>query len=374
MSSPVNISVSLRARLRETVAQFCHERLHGRDSDRRQQAMDMLYTTPEGKALLDTAAQYNVPIRFMRAGKVGALGSLSKNPEDATVGVSVANTGNLPQMVLTLYHELRHLKQQEEQGDIKNGVFMGLKNTRRSHMLSLMQEADAFTSEAMFALDRNAAGDKTYLNSVMNPKHDLARVTAQYIKTAPVAYEQDKDAFRRGLFTHIMLEGLAGYSASYFLGYAAAFRKAATRDEFTALVGDLRELRKPDNTGELASAYGPSYVEKMSMTALARVFFKTLPMAEQQALELVDKSVRSIGKMTEEQYQKTREAATAALISVYQTDPRDLAYSNEADTLRRTLSAAAADSAPDLRAAFAKVAARKMQPPAGFAPRAPRPL
>jgi len=374
MSGPVNTSVSLRARMRETIVQFCHERLHGRDSDRRQQAMDMLYTTPEGKALLDTAAQYNVPIRFMRAGKVGALGSLSKNPEDATVGVSVANTGNLPQMVLTLYHELRHLKQQEEQGDIKNGVFTGLKNTRRSHVLALMQEADAFTSEAMFALDRHAAGDKTYLDSMMSRRDDLAQVSARYIKTAPVAYDQDRDAFRRGLFTHIMLEGLAGYSASYFLGYAAAFRKAATKDAFTALVGDLRELRKPDSSGELATTYGASYVQKTSMTALARVFFKTLPQAEQEALDLVEKTVRGVGKMSEEQYQKTREAATSALLSFYQTDPRDVVYSIEADTLRRTISAAAVASAPDLRQAFAKVATRKMQAPVGFAQRPPRPF
>lgn len=375
MSAPAQNSVSLRARMRETIIQFCHERLHGRDETRRRQTMDMLYTTPEGKALLDTAAKYGVPIRFMRAGKAGSLGSLSKEPDDATVGVTVANTGNLPQMVLTLFHELRHMKQQEEQGDIKKGVFLGLKNTRRAHMLSLMQEADAFTSETLFALDRNAAGDATYLNSVMTRGDDLARVSARYIKTAPVSYEQDRDAFRRGLFAHIMLEGLSGYSASYFLGYAAAFRRSATKDDFANLVEEQRELRKLDNQSPLALPYGQSYMQKTSVTAMARVFFKTLPLAEQEALALVEKTVRNIGKMSEEQYQKTRETAATALISVYQTDPRELVYSTEADTVRRTVSEAAIADAPDLRKAFAKVATRKMQNFAGFTPpRPPRPM
>jgi hypothetical protein len=364
---------SLRARMRETVADFCHEIFHGKDETRRRQTMDALYTTPEGRALLDIAAEHGVPVRFMRAGKVGALGSLSKEPDDATVGVSVANTGNLPQMVLTLYHELRHLQQQGEQGDIRKGVFQSLKNTRRSHMLSLMQEADAFTSEALFALDRNAAGDKKYLDSMMSRGDDIARVSARYIKTAPVPYEQDRDAFRRGLFTHIMLEGLAGYSASYFLGYAAAFRKGATKQEFTDLVGGMDELRQPDRQGPLVSAYGGSYMAKTSMTALATIFLKTLPQPEQEALKLVDKTVRSLPQMTEEQYQKTRTAAGEALMSVYFTDPRELMYTAESSTLRQTLAAAAVADTPDLCKAFAKVAVRKMQPAAGFTPRAPRP-
>jgi hypothetical protein len=177
---------TLKAQLRETIADFCHEKIHGKDEKRRAQAISLLYETPEGKALLDLAAEHNVPIRFMRAGKVGALGSLSKNPDDATVGVSVANTGNVTQMVLTLYHELRHLQQQDEQGDIRKGVFQTLKNPRRSHMLSLMQEADAFAGEAIFALDRHAAGDKRYLDSMLSRGDDVARVSARYIKTAPV--------------------------------------------------------------------------------------------------------------------------------------------------------------------------------------------
>lgn len=363
---------ALPRRIRETVVQFCHERLHGKDDDRRRQAMGMLYETPEGKALLDIAAEHGVPIRFMRAGKVGALGSLSKNPDDATVGVSVANTGNLPQMVLTLYHELRHLQQQSEQGDIRKGVFQSLKNPRRSHMLSLMQEADAFASEALFALDRNAAGDKRYLDSMLSRGDDIARVSARYIKTAPVPYEQDRDAFRRGLFTHILLEGLAGYSASYFIGYAAAFRKAASKREFADLVGGMDELRKPDRQGPLVSAYGGSYVAQTSMTALPMIFFKTLPQPEQEALTLIEKTVRSLPQMTEEQYQKTREAATDALLAIYRTDPEDLSYTAESMTAREIISEAAIAKAPDLRAAFAKVVARKVEPAARLSLRPPR--
>lgn len=358
--------------MRETVVDFCHTLFHGKDDKRRAQAMGMLYETPEGKALLDIAAAHNVPIRFMRPGKVGALGSLSKNPDDATVGVSVANTGNLPQMVLTLYHELRHLQQQSEQGDIRKGVFQSLKNPRRSHMLSLMQEADAFASEALFALDRNVAGDKRYLDSMLSRGDDIARVSARYIKTAPVSYEEDRDAFRRGLFTHIMLEGLAGYSASYFIGYAAVFRKAATKQEFVDIVEGLSVLKKPDNGGDLVSAYGSSYVAQTSMTALPRIFLKTLPQPEQEALALVERTVRSLPHMTEAQYQKTREAATDALIAIYRTDPEDLSYSAESLTMREIVTTAATAKTPDLRTAFAKVAARKIQPAFGAALRPPR--
>lgn len=364
---------SLKAQVRETVADFCHEIFHGKDEKRRGQAMSLLYETPEGKALLDIAAEHGVPIRFMRAGKVGALGSLSKNPDDATVGVSVANTGNLAQMVLTLYHELRHLQQQDEQGDIRKGIFQTLRNPRRSHILSLMQEADAFTSEALFALDRNAAGDKRYLDSMLARGDDIARVSAHYIKTAPVPYEQDRDAFRRGLFTHIMLEGLAGYSASYFIGYAAVFRKAATKQEFADFIDGFGELRKPDRQGPLVSAYGDSYMAKTAMTALPTIFFKALPQPEQEALRLIEKTVRALPQMTEEQYQKTRAAATDALLAIYRTDPEDLFYTSEGMTARQIVTEAATAKTPNLRAAFAQVAARKMQPAAAFTMRQPQP-
>ncbi|MDP2206225.1 MAG: hypothetical protein Q8K65_07955 [Alphaproteobacteria bacterium] len=373
MMSPAAGKNSLKARMRETVAGFCHELLHGKDAVRRDQAMSLLYETPEGKALLDIAAEHGVPIRFMRAGKVGALGSLSKDPDDATVGISVANTGNVPQMVLTLYHELRHLQQQDEQGDIRKGVFQTLKNPRRSHMLSLMQEADAFTSEAMFALNRNAAGDKKYLDSMLSRGDDVARVSARYIKKAPVSYEQDRDAFRRGLFTNIMLEGLAGYSASYFIGYAAVFRKAATRQEFADFVENLGELRKPDRQGPLISPYGESYMAQTAMTALPTIFFKALPHPEQEALRLIDKTVRALPQMTEEQYQKTREAATDALLAIYRTDPEDLAYSFEGITAREIVTEVATAQTPNLRTAFAKVATRKLQPVRSIAVRAPVP-
>lgn len=373
MTLPASTKNSLRARMRETVADYCHVLLHGKDTTRRDQTMSLLYETPEGKALLDTAAEYGVPIRFARAGKVGALGSLSKNPDDATVCISVANTGNLPQMVLTLYHELRHLQQQAEQGDIRKGVFQSLKNPRRSHMLSLMQEADAFTSEAMFALDRGAAGDRKYLDSMLSRRDDVARISARYIKTAPVPYEQDRDAFRRGLFTNIMLEGLAGYSASYFIGYAATFRKAATKQEFADFIDGFGELRKPDRQGPLVSSYGDRYMATTAMTALPRLFFKALPEPEQEALRLIDKTVRALPQMTEEQYQKTREAATDALLAIYRTDPEDLAYSREGMTAREIITEVATAQTPDLRAAFAKVAARKVQPVRNIAMRPPLP-
>jgi hypothetical protein len=169
-----------------------------------------------------------------------------------------------------------------------------------------------------------------------------------------------------------MLEGLAGYSASYFIGYAAVFRKAATKQEFADFIDGFDELRKPDRRGPLVSAYGDSYMAKTAMTALPMIFFKALPQPEQEALKLIEKTVRALPQMTEEQYQKTREAATDALLAIYRTDPEDLFYSAEGLTAREIVTEVATAKTPDLRTAFAKVAARKMQPAAALMHRPPR--
>ncbi len=355
-----------QSKMRETVAAFCHELFHGKDDKRRTQVMDLLYTTPEGKLLLDIAAQYDVPIRFTRTGNVGAMGSLSKLPEDATVSVAVANTGNVPQMVMTLYHELRHLQQQQEMGDIQNGVFRSMKNVGRSHILSMMQEADAFTTEAMFALQRKAEGDTQYYDSMMKGAHDLARVSAGYIKKAPVSFDENPDAFRRGLFTHIMTEGLAGYSAGYFLSYAMTFARAESKEKFAAAVAENPEMRMADKQSDMISIYGSKYLSKTSLSLTTSMFIKTLPYNEQQALKLVEKTVRDLPRMTEDEYQAAREKAKTALLDVYQTDPRDLTYSAESDNIRTTLKASAIADIPAARADFAKAAARKAGMPRMF--------
>ena len=357
---------NMRAKMNETVREFCHELFHGKDDKRRTQVMDLLYTAPEGKALLDIAAQHDVPIRFTRTGNLGVMGSLSKQPEDATVSVAVANTGNVPQMVMTLYHELRHLQQQGEMGSIETGVFRSLKNVGRSHILSMMQEADAFTTEAMFALQRKSEGDQQYYDSMMRGAHDLARVSAGYIKKAPVSFDENPDAFRRGLFTHIMLEGLAGYSAGYFISYAMVFARAETKEDFAATVAAGPEMRMADNDGPMASVYGSKYMSKTSMSLAASIFIKTLPLPEQQALKLVEKTVRDLPKMTEDEYQVARETAKAAALAVYQTDSRDLVYSIEGDNLRAAVATAAIADTPALRDDFAKAAARRHGMPRMF--------
>ncbi len=359
---------NMRAKMAQTISDFCHEIFHGKDDKRRTQVMDLLYTTPEGKILLDVAAKYDVPIRFTRTGNVGAMGSLSKLPEDTTVSVAVANTGNVPQMVMTLYHELRHLQQQQEMGNIQNGVFRSMQNVGRSHILSMMQEADAFTTEAMFALQRKAEGDTQYYDSMMKGAHDLARVSAGYIKKAPVSFDENPDAFRRGLFTHIMTEGLAGYSAGYFLSYAMTFARAETKEDFAAAVFEKPEMRMADKQSDMVSVYGSKYMAKTSLPLAASMFIKTLPHDEQQALKLVEKTVRDLPKMTEDEYQAAREKAKTALLAVYQTDPRDLTYSAESDSVRSVLKASAVSGVPAARADFAKAAARKFGIPRSFQP------
>lgn len=358
------------AEVMETLRGLSHNLRHGKDETRSAEVRGKLAETDAGKDLLDLADKHGVPLRFMRMDQVGSLGSLSKKQQDDTVSISVANTGDAPQMTLTLFHELRHLLQQREQGDIKSGIFQSLKNPRRSHILSMMQEADAFTSEAAFALDRHAAGDKTYLDTMMNSRHDLARVSAKYIKNAPVSYAEKPEAFRRGLFTHIMLTGLTGYSASYFMTYAALFSAAQDKKQLQELIGGMRELGQPPAGSPLLSGYGSGYMAGASMTAMEKVFFRTLPDAEQQALHLMDKTVQRLPHLTEAEFQKFRGAAKDALLSIYMTDPDDLQYSNRSLHVRRAVTVAAMADVPDIRAAFAK-AAMKIKP--AFVPAPPKP-
>lgn len=358
----------LSARVKETISAFCHELMHGKDSVRRQQVMDQLYTTPEGQALINIAEENNIPVRFGRSRKDRTFGSLTKRAEDATVSVEVTNTGNVPQMVMTLLHELRHLQQQKEMDSLRNGTFLSLKNTPRSHMLSLMYEADAFTSEAIFALEQKKQGDSQYIDSMSKRGHDIGKLVTKYIKSAPVSYDKDPQAFRRGLFTHIMLEGLESYSVRYFMAYGANFDRADTRKKMASLLTQVSDSLLLKNDAPLMDVYGSKYMSKTSVSVMTSVFFKAMPDAQQKTLKLVDKMIRNIDKMTEDEYQKGRLLIRDAVREIYATDPRDVYYSDESYAIRGALSRAATADLPALRKDF-QLAAQSPQKPAVFAPR-----
>jgi hypothetical protein len=297
------------------------------------------------------------------------MGSLSKRPEVETVSVSVGNTGNLPQMVMTLFHELRHMQQNQELDTLRSGTFLSMKNPQRSHILALMYEADAFTSETIFALERKKQGDSQYYDSMVKHGHDLAKVTARYIRSAPVSYDKDPEAFRRGLFAHVMLEGLAGYSAGYFLTHAANFERADTRKKMITMLADEKPVGAVKNDSALANVYGSKYMSKASVPVAASVFFKALPDAEQHVLKLMDKTIRNLDNMTEDAYQKARKEISTAAKDIYMTDPEELSFSRKTLAIRSAIRQAATADLPALRKDFMHVAQR----PQMLAASAPRP-
>lgn len=274
---------------------------------RKKQMIARVAESEEGKRLLELAKAYSIPIRvvmFRRDEKNS--GTVDKRAEDATVGITVSNNGDPVDMATTLHHELRHVEQQRARGTVAKGFFGGLRDAARQHVISLMEEADAFTAEIVEAFRRDAAGQHEYLDNLRERNGLVTQHVQKLLRDRPYESFATAGAFSQALFTHLMKGGLDHYSADYFEDYAKTFKTASDLTKFRAELQQEAEPPKDRPAEKLMALYGGDFRGAMSLGGLAGEFFKVLSPEVKNTLKLIEKTVRNADKISAKDYKRLR--------------------------------------------------------------------
>jgi hypothetical protein len=321
---------------------WLHNKKYGPDEKRRAEMLARVEALPGGPALLKTAEDLGIPIRVLPKKEIGADGSLSR---DGGFTVSVANNGNPAAMALTLWHELRHVLQNAGNPGIGMPLGGDLKNARTSHMLALMQEADAFTAETLVAVRQRRAGNPEYYNLLLAGKGEGPfAFIAGFLKSRPPENFRDDASFARALFTDLMCDGLLAYRAQFFARYLHQFRKAETLDGFRSHL-DAVTAGGTQTGPELQALYGAGFMGATSARALATAFWQAQPEDERQAIEMIGRTVRRAHRLTEAEFRAARDEIIARTQELYFKDPDEARFKSP-DVLKaekRLKQSAAAD-------------------------------
>jgi len=274
---------------------------------RKKQMIARVAQSEEGKRLLDLAKAYSIPIRvvmFRRDEKNS--GTVDKRAEDETVGITVVNNGDPVDMATTLHHELRHVEQQRARGTVAKGFFGGLRDTARQYVVSLMDEADAFTAEIVEAFRRDRAGQHEYLENLLERNGKVTAHVQKMLRGWPYESFKTEGEFSRVLFTHIMMGGLDHYSADYFEDYAKTFESAKTLKQFRAELKQEAEPPKEQPSPRLMEMYGGDFEGKKSLGDLSAEFEAVLPRQVKNTLKLIEKTVKNAKRMSAKDYKRAR--------------------------------------------------------------------
>lgn len=283
-------------KLKNTFSQI----INGSHKACRVEIMRNLSVLPEGKALIDLAAQNGIAIHVV--GELGGLHGLFE--KDA---VYVLNTGNPAKMTLTLAHELHHARQFAEMGIADPCAPLSSEEIRSLHIQRLMIEADAFTTEAMLALRFLKAGQLAYLKCILESNAPPYTVMQDFFAARPYGADTDEASYRRALFTEVMLRGLPHYKSGYFSSLAGAVKKS-----------DLQGLREERGKASqrvsgfplpagIAVSYGFVATGETSVRALSTAFLQTLPVWERKTLRLIEQVVTRAERVTEKEFRVLRD-------------------------------------------------------------------
>lgn len=274
---------------------------HGSHASHKQNIIARLKELPGGEAMLLTAKRNNVKISVvsLRRNK-GSKGKFTRVNGQARVRVS--NTGSDARMATTLWHELRHMQQHIERGDLAGGTTR-IKDTRAQHMISLMIEADAYTSQMLMSLREKKSGNPEYFNALMERDSAAFSVIRGFLKKTPYESVADETVFARALFTELMLTGLPAYHAKYFDAYAKTFEKAGSAEDLRRMM-DAKKT-PPDFTPSKAlhDIYGENPPE---LRKLAAAFMRAQAGDVRKTITLVDKTVSNAATIDEADFQQAR--------------------------------------------------------------------
>lgn len=259
---------------------------------------------PGGKDMLALAQSQGVVISVVAPRNIDkAKGRFSRGSDGKRVRVS--NNGDPALMTTTLWHELRHVQQHVERGDMA-GKTTRLYDTRMQHTIALMHEADAFTMQALMALRQKKAGNPEYLEHLLTRRSLPAQVTNRFIKEHDFA-EMDEAQYMRALFTEVMLAGMAGYNRKYFAGYGASFEKAADLKAFRKMLDKTSAPPDFDARSSLTNVYGEKYMSATSIRAVAESFIHAQPQEVYDTLKLIEETTAKAKTLTEQEFKQARD-------------------------------------------------------------------
>ncbi len=257
-----------------------------------------------GKEALKAAQQAKAQISVVSKRRIdGVRGRFSRGTARPRVRVSAS--GDMAQMTATLWHELRHLRQHLERGDLKGGVSR-LHGTRKQHMISLMIEADAFTAQTLMCLREKKAGHPEYLDKFLATGKGAAEAARTLLAHRPYESFPDDGTFARALFGDIMKTNMPGYQAKYFRSYHRIFNKAATLAQLRQMAGITREAPDFPASSTLMDLYGRKGGDIASVPQLAKAYYRAQEPDVRDALTLIEETVRQADKMTEDEFAAAR--------------------------------------------------------------------
>ncbi|HYD18276.1 MAG TPA: DUF6782 family putative metallopeptidase [Patescibacteria group bacterium] len=277
---------------------------HGAHSDARAEIMDRVAAIPGGAELLNLAQQHKVKILVVNPASIDDVqGRFSRGP--AGVFIRVANRGDIARMTTTLWHELRHMQQHIDRGDMA-GRAGKLHNARAEHVIGLMIEADAFTAQTVMAVQQARGGRPEYLEAMLSRDGPAMDCIREFLKkNQPPDFSDDRH-FARALFTEMMREGLPRYSAKYFERHRNIFQRAATAEKFRKLVKREGVAPKFLPTDRLLDTYLHRDDPAPSVSALARKFFCEQPREAQETLALIEDTVQRAKDLSQSEFKQAR--------------------------------------------------------------------
>jgi hypothetical protein len=286
----------------DTVDDRCAQLRHGSHSDHRRAIIARLKELPGGEAMLLSAKKHGVKISVvsLRRNK-GSKGKFTRSSSGARIRVS--NTGSGARMATTLWHELRHMQQHIERGDMTGGVTRVL-DTRAQHMISLMIEADAYTAQMLMGLRQKKAGNPEYYDALMERKSPAFISIKKFLKKTPYETVQDEKAFARALFTEMMLTGLPAYHAKYLDAYAKAFESAKTAEEFRAQMSGRKPPPDFAPSKSLHDIYGVT--APPDLRRIAASFLSAQDKALRRVIGKVDDTTRNAAMISETDFQQAK--------------------------------------------------------------------
>lgn len=281
----------------------CVEWRYGSLDDQKRLLVARLKNVQGGTQALEIAARHKVRIKVVPASEIdGSRGRFRHGGKGPLL--RIAANDDVPRMVSTLWHELRHVAQHVERGDLKGGTSR-LHDTRAQFMISLMIEADAFTAQALMCLREKQAGHPEYLRAFLKRDSNAAKCVARFLKTN--AYDpRHEAAFARALFRAIFDTALDGYKARYLDGYRAVFKKAADVQSFRTAIG--KSTAPPDviPSERLLQIYGLRGGDVGPLRAQGLSLAKKQPAALYYALQQIEETVAQAGQMDDKAYRAAR--------------------------------------------------------------------
>lgn len=352
---------SLGAALADGVKRF----LFGDPGKSRAETLARFAAVAGGRELLDRARRNGVEIIFGKR-RGHADGYVDFDDEKKKTYVFIADNGKPADMVMTLCHELRHVCQIIEEKRLHQPIHAFGRDLALRHFYMKMHEADAFTSEIMMALREKKAGHPEYYEAFLKKSRAHSSVHAQagaYLRRHRPESFDSEEQLARGLFTHIMLNGLTPYGPARLSLYAGMLKGVENAAQLQAVL-DKTPALPPLAQGmpyseAMAALYGRDFMSGTSLRALAAAFRKGEVPQERRILLSMDRLIGKAAGMDDRSFAAARDRLVGQVMEYYtDEDPMQRFWDPRADALEKALTQSALAGKPPLMAEFSKAVAR----------------